>query len=546
MERLGHSPVTGISAVNTIIVGIVLNMLVLIALNFVLNGTNRVGLDTIRFTSAEKVAVPQRFEAQDQLKNYKSQFRPRQKEDRRFHFKFEGEPLDKIPHTLWIPHSGAKTEVYINGARSGKSQAREFVLPGMGVESYFYDIPRFQVLPGLNRVDIYVASDPSRSGLGPIYFGPAKSINPRRVWSERISQTLPVIAYIAALLALVLNLIATLAPSGLLKFLGMSLASLSLVLLYQFSGGVPILTLAVGIIMFALVETKNREMDLLKSALIALGLCGPIMSILRIAGLFPFPDPNLVFICLWAGSLPILLGPAFTSCLKMVSERRSRVNELEEALDDTKGILEKEIRRRAIFEERERLTRDIHDGVGGQLLGLLLRLRTGDVARETITRDLQYGLNDLRLVVDALDHTGNDLGNALQAFRDRATNQLDAAGLSLKWTQVGRLTYEPQGQDAVINLYRILQEVISNIIRHANAKHVEVDVSTNLKEQTLTLKIQDDGVGRDVNAIPGRGTLNIKRRAEILEGTILTGKGLNNRGHSVMITLPLSRISAEA
>jgi len=55
-----------------------------------------------------------------------------------------------------------------------------------------------------------------------------------------------------------------------------------------------------------------------------------------------------------------------------LAERRSRFDELEEALDDTKDNLEKEIRRRAVLEERERLTRDIHDGVGGQLLGLMI------------------------------------------------------------------------------------------------------------------------------------------------------------------------------
>ena len=224
-----------------------------------------------------------------------------------------------------------------------------------------------------------------------------------------------------------------------------------------------------------------------------------------------------------------------------MAERRSRLNELEEALDDTKDNLEKEIRRRAVFEERERLTRDIHDGVGGQLLGLLLRLRTGDVPKASITRDLQSGLNDLRLVVDALDHTGNDLGQALSAFRDRATNQLDAAGLSLKWTQVDGLDFEPQGRDGMLNLYRILQEVLNNITLHANANEVEVEVSTKDQNQTLQIKIQDDGRGRSKNDKSGRGTLNMQRRAEILGGRVSTGSGLREKGHSVTVCLPMSK-----
>lgn len=543
-HALSHT-LSGKRAVVLIAVSIAMVTALLSFLNYGLNGSYKVNVTDIAFAPAEKVAIPQRFEALGRASPASFQFRPRQADYRRFHFKFEGEPLDTVPHAIWIPHSGDQTKVYINGAQSGEGRYLGRVLKGVGVESYTYNIPRFQVLPGVNRIDIYIASDPSRSGLGPIYLGPAKAINKQRQRSERVSDILPVISYISALLALALNLLALLTPKGFLKFSGLTLSSLGLCALFHFGGIWPILPLIIGIGIYTVIEIRNKTLNPPKAVLIALGLCGPILSFLRAFGPFPFPDPGLVFISLWIGGLPILLEPSFKACLKMVAERRSRVNELEEALDDTKGILEKEIRRRAVFEERERLTRDIHDGVGGQLLGLLLRLRTGDVSRDVITRDLQYGLNDLRLVVDALDHTGNDLGNALRAFRDRATNQLDAAGLTLAWTQADDLNYEPQGQDAVINLYRILQEVINNIIRHAAAKHVKVDVFPQSMDQTLRIRIQDDGIGQEGDFKPGRGTLNIQRRAEILDGEIQTGKGLNNRGHSVTVSLPMSKISTE-
>jgi len=99
----------------------------------------------------------------------------------------------------------------------------------------------------------------------------------------------------------------------------------------------------------------------------------------------------------------------------------------------------------------------------------------------------------------------------LSAFRDRATNQLDAAGLSLKWAQEDGLDFEPKGRDGMLNLYRILQEALNNIIRHSDANEVEVDITAQETNQLLHIKIQDDGVGRT--------------------------------GHSITITLPISKVS---
>ena len=541
MKRLLNTPLTGIFAVIAITLGIVFTAFFLSVANWTINSSNRVDLANVNFALAEKVALPQKFEAQGEAQKYQSQFRPRQKDTRRFHFTFEGGPLDDTPYTLWVPHSGSNTVVYINNARSGVSRTRQHALPGTGQEVHFYNIPRMQVLPGRNRVDIYVGADPTGSGLGPVYFGPTEMISKQIKRSELVSSTLPTVAYVAALFALILNLLATLTSKGFVKYISLGLACVGLIALYKVGGSWPALMIAIGVAMYAVAVVKDGRLKFANSLFVSTALSGPILLGLRSLGPLNFPDPSIITFSVWLAALPILMLPPFRVILSTLAERRSRLNELEEALDDTKDNLEKEIRRRAVFEERERLTRDIHDGVGGQLLGLLLRLRTGDVPKASITRDLQSGLNDLRLVVDALDHTGNDLGQALSAFRDRATNQLDAAGLSLKWTQVDGLDFEPQGRDGMLNLYRILQEVLNNIIRHANANEVEVEVSTKDQNQTLQIKIQDDGRGRSKNDKSGRGTLNMQRRAEILGGRVSTGSGLREKGHSVTVCLPMSK-----
>jgi len=545
MRDLWQTSLKGLTALGAIVFGIAFVVLVLSISNFVLNGSNRVDFEDIYFAPTETVVSPQRFETRGVIEKYQSQFRPRQKDSRHFHLSFEGELLDKTPHTLWVPHVGAESNAYINNARSGASETRENILLGTGQEALIYNIPRIQLLPGRNRIDIYVKSDPTRSGLGPVYLGPKDRIAAQIKRSAIISQLLPLVAYITALFALILNLLAILTSKAVLKHGGLSLASVSLVVLYQLGGGWPVLSLAIGVVIYAVLIMKEDRLKPLNSLLISTAISGPILMSFRILGPVVFPDPSLILATIWLAPLPIIILPPIRALLKTLAERRSRFDELEEALDDTKDNLEKEIRRRAVLEERERLTRDIHDGVGGQLLGLLLRLRTGDVPKASITRDLQSGLNDLRLVVDALDHTGNDIGQALSAFRDRATNQLDAAGLSLKWVQEDGLDFEPKGRDGMLNLYRILQEALNNIVRHSNANEVEVGITTQEANQILHIKIQDDGAGRKSSDKPGRGTLNMQRRAEILGGNLTTGTGLRNTGHSITITLPISKVSTE-
>ena len=104
------------------------------------------------------------------------------------------------------------------------------------------------------------------------------------------------------------------------------------------------------------------------------------------------------------------------------------------------------------------------------------------------------------------------------------------------------LDFEPQGRDGMLNLYRILQEALNNIIRHSKASEVEVDITTQDTNRFLQIKIQDDGIGRKASDKPGRGTLNMQRRADILGGNIKTGSGLRDKGHSVTVTMPMSKV----
>lgn len=501
----------------------------------------------INFAASEESNRPRRFITLDAPQPLRAQSWNRADESRRFHLQFTPTPrMDETPHAIYIPHLGSDTQIFVNHGYSGKGETRAFTGLGWGAERIYYEIPRFQFLPGRNRIDVYVDADPNRVGLGPIYLGPAERLSEEYARDRAWDKMLPDLHNGLSVSALILILMAlSFAPRRrdlyLLFFLALGYFALG------FGGLTTALSAAAPVFMMAaavgLVLSLRRRDTLTIGLVFALGcaLTGPFLVLWRAWSPLPGMDPAIGLFAILIGPLPLLLIWPIAALTKRIVARRSRVQALESQLDDTQSVLESEIRRRAVFEERERLTRDIHDGVGGQLLGLLLRLRTGELQREDIARDLQAGLNDLRLVVDALDHTGNDLGRALSAFQDRAENSLDAAGISLRWNQADELNYEPRSQNTVLNLYRLLQEAFSNIVRHAQASTVEVEIYPEREGEALIVEIRDDGIGRAETAVPGRGTLNMQRRAQLLNGTLTEVPGINGQGHGLL--LRLSKIS---
>jgi signal transduction histidine kinase len=83
-----------------------------------------------------------------------------------------------------------------------------------------------------------------------------------------------------------------------------------------------------------------------------------------------------------------------------------------------------------LLEERSRIMRDMHDGIGGQLLGLILQARSRKLSDEKLVSGLEQSLDDLRLVVDSLEQGEGSLTGALGAFRARIEPRCEAAGVN--------------------------------------------------------------------------------------------------------------------
>ena len=199
--------------------------------------------------------------------------------------------------------------------------------------------------------------------------------------------------------------------------------------------------------------------------------------------------------------------------------------------------LQRQIEQTAVLQERERFVRDMHDGIGGQLLTLLLKVRSTEKAPTELGSDVQAIIGELRLITSALDQTEDDLGEALVRLRQQLEVQTQAANLELGWAAPEQLSY-PLDPRAILDLTRAIQEAVSNAVRHARARRIEVGI---VRAQGLTIVVSDDGTGFDPATVrPGKGLRNIRDRIERIGGVVDFGPGAEGKGTRVTVLLPSS------
>ncbi|MEN9383274.1 MAG: hypothetical protein RL323_417 [Pseudomonadota bacterium] len=173
-------------------------------------------------------------------------------------------------------------------------------------------------------------------------------------------------------------------------------------------------------------------------------------------------------------------------------------------------------KQRTLEGERRRLMRDMHDGLGSQLVQALNVVRSGDRMAPNLVADmLQHALEELRMTLDSLEPMDGDLPTILGTLRRRISPALEAAGITLNWQVQEVPALEHLDSRGVMHLFRCLQEVFANVIKHANAENVTV--RTWRDAGVVYLSIRDDGVGLSPtkgDAISGgRGLGNIRLRA---------------------------------
>jgi signal transduction histidine kinase len=215
-------------------------------------------------------------------------------------------------------------------------------------------------------------------------------------------------------------------------------------------------------------------------------------------------------------------------------ELEGRVVQKHAELEDNYQHMQQLERQSAIVEERQRIMRDMHDGLGAQLISTLALVEHGDPAKEQIGAVLRECLDDLRLTIDSLESTENDLLTVLGNFRYRLEPRLKSSGIQLDW-QVRDLPklacLTPQN---VLHILRILQEAFTNVLKHARANTVKVDTGIAGTPAQVYVSVTDNGIGLS-NEHRGHGLANMRRRAQAIGGTL----DIVSAATGTMITLSL-------
>jgi signal transduction histidine kinase len=190
--------------------------------------------------------------------------------------------------------------------------------------------------------------------------------------------------------------------------------------------------------------------------------------------------------------------------------------------------------------ERERVTREMHDGLGGQLVSVLAMVERGLAAPGEVAESIRRAIDDIRIVIDSLDPATTDLPASLGGLRARLDPLLRRNGITLSWHVDDHLRPDALAPEGVLHVLRIIQEAVTNTLRHADASIVEVAITLDDDEnRSLRIKIRDDGHGFPVNAATGnRGINNMRFRAKEL-GTELRIENTDS-GTQVDLTLPLA------
>lgn len=197
-------------------------------------------------------------------------------------------------------------------------------------------------------------------------------------------------------------------------------------------------------------------------------------------------------------------------------------------------------------EERRRLRRDLHDGLGPVLGALTLKLdaarnllATNPEAADRILLDLkaqsQGAVADIRrLVYELRPPALDDLGLA-SALRQHANQISRLNGLPITVEMPETLPALPAAVE--VAAFRIVQEGLTNVVRHAKATRCLVRIAIN---GSLDIEISDDGVGLPPDRQTGIGLISMRERAEELGGSFVAGAGPEG-GTRIRARLPLAR-----
>ncbi len=254
--------------------------------------------------------------------------------------------------------------------------------------------------------------------------------------------------------------------------------------------------------------------QIIGASLIFSAIC-QILSLRRSpSSLFPrIAVATLSVFCLLAGLLlaitditniwllqPLLATSLLVLCILLLKEKNQAIPE--------HGNINVQ---QAVSNERERIYQNLHDDIGSRLLSLIHRAKTPEEA--DFARCL---LQDLRDAVARTVQLHITLAELIADQKHETEQRLHSLNIKMQWPSARDISDIPLPPVSVAVIKRSLRELISNIIRHAQAHNIWLDC--RVSDHTLELLLSDDGIGLPAPVKQGRGMNGIQNRMQSLKG----------------------------
>jgi signal transduction histidine kinase len=299
--------------------------------------------------------------------------------------------------------------------------------------------------------------------------------------------------------------------------------------------GVWVLPFQLGVALYTL--TSLREKRLERAVGIA-AIVAVAITVLSVSGLdFGAGAARVVFLIAAA-----LLGDS-------IGSRRAYVREIEEKADRLERERESEARR-AAAEEQARIARELHDVIAHALSVIVVQAGAADDAFEldpararepilAIDSAARAALADLRRVLGIFSDSAEYEPQPGLDQLDRLIDQVRATGLDVSLEIHG--SQQPLSATIELSAFRIVQEALTNTLKHADAEHVRVRIRYGDK---LELEIRDDGAGEGEGTadVGGNGLVGMRERVALLGGTLKAGPTTGG-GYSVNAEIPINDVA---
>lgn len=233
---------------------------------------------------------------------------------------------------------------------------------------------------------------------------------------------------------------------------------------------------------------------------------------------------------IWIGSLiGILLFSISFFIFRYQNQKKIHLKNQE--ISHNKGIIEGQI------EERNRVSKELHDGVAGNLIGInhILVQENKNLQNPKLT-EINTHLKNIYDEVREISHNLNHDFIESQTFT-QLLSRLKTNYEKKNIFDIEIIVFPENALDGItrmlkIDLYRIFQEVFTNIQKHSQAKNVEI--SFTLNKNHLNIIIDNDGSGLQENSSEGIGIKNIKKRLQNYRGNFFLEKNSNQRTTTII------------